>query len=94
MCPFYFGHREKTVSDKASDTSPTFEQTLSELEQIVNDMERGDVPLHEALKKFERGVELSRLSQQALTDAEQKVKILTEQGNSSALQDFTPDDEL
>ncbi|MAP21596.1 MAG: exodeoxyribonuclease VII small subunit [Pseudomonadota bacterium] len=94
MCPFYFGHREKTVSDKASDTSPTFEQTLSELEQIVNEMERGDLPLHDALKKFERGVELSRLSQQALTDAEQKVKILTEQGNSSTLQDFTPDDEL
>lgn len=92
--PFLFGNREITVSDKASDTSPTFEQSLSELEQIVSEMERGDLPLHEALKKFERGVALSRLSQQALSEAEQKVKILTEQGNTATLQDFNPDDEL
>ena len=43
------------MSDKATAASPSFEQTISELETIVNEMEQGDLPLHEALKKFERG---------------------------------------
>jgi len=81
------------VSDKATAASPSFEQTISELETIVNEMEQGDLPLHEALKKFERGIELSRLSQKALVEAEQKVRILTEQNGEAALQDFAADNE-
>ncbi|MDG6098116.1 exodeoxyribonuclease VII small subunit [Alteromonas sp. ZYF713] len=84
---------EGSVSDKATATSPSFEQTISELETIVNEMEQGDLPLHEALKKFERGIELSRLSQKALVEAEQKVRILTEQNGEAALQDFAADNE-
>ena len=71
------------MSDKATAASPSFEQTISELETIVNEMEQGDLPLHEALKKFERGIELSRLSQKALVEAEQKVRILTEQNGEA-----------
>ena len=79
------------MSDKATAASPSFEQTISELETIVNEMEQGDLPLHEPLKKFERGIELSRLSQKALVEAEQKVRILTEQNGEAALQDFAAD---
>jgi Exonuclease VII small subunit len=43
---------EGSVSDKATAASPSFEQTISELETIVNEMEQGDLPLHEALKKI------------------------------------------
>lgn len=81
------------MSNKTAPTKQSFEQTISELEAIVNEMEQGDLPLHDALKKFERGIELSRLSQQALEEAEQKVKILTEQNGSSELQDFSPEQE-
>ena len=56
-------------------------------------MEQGDFPLHEALKKFERGIELSRLSQKALVEAEQKVRILTEQNGEATLQNFAADNE-
>lgn len=81
------------MSDKATPSSPSFEQTISELETIVSEMEQGDLPLHEALKKFERGIELSRLSQRALVEAEQKVRILTEQNGEAELQDFVADSE-
>ncbi|OFI32491.1 exodeoxyribonuclease VII small subunit [Alteromonas lipolytica] len=85
--------KEGSVSDKATPANPSFEQTISELEAIVNEMEQGDLPLHEALQKFERGIELSRLSQKALVEAEQKVRILTEQNGDSQLQDFAADNE-
>lgn len=63
--------------------SPSFEETISELDAIVSEMENGDLPLEVALEKFERGVALSRLGQQSLEQAEQKVKILVnEQGEN------------
>ncbi|WP_338518127.1 exodeoxyribonuclease VII small subunit [Alteromonas gracilis] len=64
--------------------APSFEETLSELESIVNEMENGDLPLNKALEKFERGIALSRQGQQSLESAEQKVKILlSEHGNDT-----------
>src|SRR6476660_268601 len=49
---------------------PDFEQALSELEKLVERLERGDLPLDEALKTFERGVTLTRQCQTALKDAQ------------------------
>lgn len=66
-----------------------FEQTLSELEALVTRMEAGDLPLEEALRSFERGVQLTRQCQQALQDAQQKVQILSQKTATAALQDFT-----
>ncbi len=64
--------------------SASFEETLSELEAIVNEMENGDLPLNKALEKFERGIALSRQGQQSFENAEQKVKILlSEQGEDT-----------
>ena len=57
-----------------------FEATLAELEQLVEQMERGDATLDESLKAFERGVKLTRECQAALQDAELRVKKLTEDG--------------
>lgn len=77
---------------KTSPSAPTFEQSLAELESIVNEMEKGELPLNEALEKFERGVKLSRLSQQALDQAEQKVKILLNEQGEESLQEFKSED--
>lgn len=66
--------------------SPSFEETLSELETIVNEMENGDLPLNKALEKFERGIALSRQGQQSLEHAEQKVKILLSSQGEESLQ--------
>lgn len=56
--------------------TPKLETALSELEQLVKQLESGDLPLEESLKLFERGVTLSRQTQELLTAAEQKVDML------------------
>lgn len=53
-----------------------FEAALDELETLVERMEGGESSLEDSLKDFERGIELTRSCQTALTDAEQKVEIL------------------
>jgi exodeoxyribonuclease VII small subunit len=55
---------------------PDFEQALAELEQLVESLEHGDLPLDEALRRFERGVELTRHCQGALKAAQQRVEVL------------------
>ena len=46
---------------------------MSELEQIVQQLERGDVPLDEAIAKFQEGMELSQFCNETLTKAEETV---------------------
>lgn len=57
--------------------SPSFEEALNELEALVERMERGDLSLEESLQTFERGIQLTRSCQEALSAAEQKVEILS-----------------
>lgn len=66
-----------------NDSKPTegvqdLEQSLKDLEQIVVNLEKGDLPLAEAIKQYERGVELTRRCQEVLKEAEQKVQVLSE----------------
>lgn len=53
-----------------------FEEALRELEDIVNRLERGDLPLEEALRLFEEGVKLSRYCHRKLDEAQKKVEVL------------------
>ena len=55
---------------------PDFERSLAELEAIVDKLEAGELSLDESLKQFERGVQLTRVCQSALKQAEQKLEIL------------------
>jgi exodeoxyribonuclease VII small subunit len=66
-----------------------FEAALEELEELVTKLEKGDLPLEESLKEFERGVALTRSCQKELKQAEQKVNLLTEKGEE---QDFDEDE--
>lgn len=66
-----------------------FEDSLAELEQLVNQLEQGDISLEESLKSFERGVSLTRICQKALGEAEQKVQILLEKNGTQTLEPFT-----
>jgi len=54
----------------------TFEQSLKQLEQIVRELESGDLPLELALKKFEEGVELSKFCSQKLEETERRISVL------------------
>ena len=54
----------------------TFEDSIEELEQIVEDLESGDLPLEKALKKFEEGVKISKICSKKLDETEKKVSLL------------------
>lgn len=71
---------------------PSFEQALSELESIVDDLERGDMSLEDSLTAFERGVVLTQTCQQALDAAEQRVRVLTDARPDAEPEPFTRDD--
>ncbi len=70
-----------------------FEKALEELEKIVERMEAGDISLEESLKQFERGIHLTRTCQQALKEAEQKVRQLVEKNGEPTLEPFQQDEE-
>ena len=69
-----------------------FEQALSKLETLVNEMEQGDMNLEESLKAFETGIKLTRECQTRLTEAEQKVQLLVEEQGELRSQPFTADE--
>jgi exodeoxyribonuclease VII small subunit len=71
--------------------SESFEHALAELEDIVSQMESGEISLEASLEKFERGIKLVRASQQQLSNAEQKVKILLSNDAEAELSDFDKD---
>ena len=64
---------------------PDFEQSLMELEALVDALEAGDLTLEQSLTSFEKGIKLTRTCQAALNEAEQTVKILTEKNGQSTL---------
>ncbi|HDZ9328095.1 TPA: exodeoxyribonuclease VII small subunit [Vibrio cholerae] len=67
----------------------SFESTIEELEQLVEQLESGDLALDEALRKFERGISLARAGQLKLDDAEKRVRILLSNSDDAPLSDFS-----
>ena len=81
-----------TTKKQASTTQEfSFEKSLTDLEQIVNRMESGQLTLEESLAAFERGVSLTRECQAALDKAEQKVQLLLEKDGQTELHPFEPE---
>jgi exodeoxyribonuclease VII small subunit len=71
----------------------TLEQSLEELEALVEQLETGDLPLEVALTQFEHGVKLTRSCQAILKQAEQKVEILLQKTDAAEPVPFEPADE-
>ena len=76
----------------ANEAPPDFETAMQDLEQLVERLEQGDLPLEESLAAFERGVLLTRACQTALKEAEQKIEILLKKAGEPAIEKFTADD--
>ena len=53
-----------------------FEAALARLEELVQELEKGDIPLEQSLKLFEEGIKLSRICNKRLEEAERKVEVL------------------
>jgi exodeoxyribonuclease VII small subunit len=72
----------------------TFEQSLKQLEDIVTELESGDLPLEAALRKFEEGMELSLFCSQKLEETERRITMLTKDGCGNIVEKpFAPTDE-
>jgi exodeoxyribonuclease VII small subunit len=56
----------------------SFEDQLAELEKVVEQLERGDLPLEESVRLFERGVKLSNACKTQLSSAESRIQVLLE----------------
>jgi exodeoxyribonuclease VII small subunit len=67
-----------------------FEQALAELEALVANLEGGALSLEDSLKHFERGIALTRACQKALSEAEQRVKVLMDTDGREELVPFEP----
>ncbi|NEV60719.1 exodeoxyribonuclease VII small subunit [Thiorhodococcus minor] len=78
------------MNEPADSPQPSFEQALGDLEAIVDALEKGDMPLEASLAAFERGVGLTRVCQQALDSAEQRVRILTDARPDAEPEPFDP----
>lgn len=65
-----------------------FEEAMQQLEEIVTNLERGDVPLEEALDQFQKGVSLSKFCKETLQNAEQTLtKVVDENGNEKLFEE-------
>ncbi|ABK43568.1 Exodeoxyribonuclease VII small subunit [Magnetococcus marinus MC-1] len=69
----------------SSDKKQGFEASLERLEALVGELERGELPLEEALAAYEEGMKLARLCQKRLDSAEKRIeKIATPSGDEEA----------
>jgi len=69
-----------------------FEQQLKNLEDLVASLESGNLSLEDSMKSFEQGIKVARECQRALKEAEQKVEILTRQGDELVSSHYNPED--
>jgi len=70
--------------------APDFEQSLAELQTLVERLESGELSLEDSLGAFEQGIRLTRECQGALAQAEQKVQILLEKDGEFTAAPFAP----
>ena len=75
-------------------TKQTFEKAMSKLEKIVHELESTDLPLEEAIKKFEEGVQLSKFCSEKLDETEKRITILLKDQNDQVFdKPFFPETE-
>lgn len=64
----------------------TFEQSMKQLERIVQELEDGDLPLEKAIKKFEEGIQLTKLCSEKLDETEKKISVLLKNSESQMVE--------
>lgn len=81
---------------KASKESKTlkFEEAVEQLESIVQEMENDQLPLDQLIQRYEDGTKLVKFCQEKLSDAEQKVEILTNPSKAASKEKSSSTDDL
>ncbi|MCM3126468.1 MULTISPECIES: exodeoxyribonuclease VII small subunit [unclassified Paenibacillus] len=72
----------------ANEKELNFEAAMAELEEVVNQLERGDVPLEQAIELFQRGMKLSQICNQKLEQVERKIEMIVEEDGEFRKQPF------
>ncbi|HXA09422.1 MAG TPA: exodeoxyribonuclease VII small subunit [Chthoniobacterales bacterium] len=68
-----------------------FEQAMKRLEEIVEQMESGDLPLEDLIVRYEEGMKLVKVCQERLASAEQRIEIITrDSAGKPVVQEFAP----
>ena len=70
----------------------TFEQSIRQLEKIVQELETGDLPLEKAILRFEEGMNLSRRCSRMLDETEKKISVLIREADGSVTEKPFPGD--
>jgi len=73
-----YNKEKKSNINKIGGNSKTFEEAINELEEIVQKLEKGELPLEESIEYFQRGIELSRDCTKKLDEIEKRITILIE----------------
>jgi exodeoxyribonuclease VII small subunit len=71
----------------------SFEEALERLEELVRDLEQGDLSLEDSLERFERGVRLVSRCSERLRSAELRVRQLTEEGDGPVERPLDPEED-
>lgn len=73
---------------KKTEKLPDLEKSMTEITQLIEKMEQGELTLDQSLGHFERGITLVKHCQKILVDAEQKVQILIQNNKQDTLEDY------
>lgn len=85
---------EDSLKTKAQNKESRFEESLERLEALVQEMESGNLPLEEIIKKYEEGNRLVKLCAAKLNEAEQRIEVLMKDKDGSlGLQPFAVDED-
>jgi exodeoxyribonuclease VII small subunit len=79
---------DKQAAPQAGGAEVPFEQSLAELEAVVKELEKPDVPLEKAIELFEKGVRVSEACRKQLADAETRIEILVKKGQGVEAEPF------
>lgn len=78
-------------SPQGTESVPSFESSLAELEKVVKDLEAGDLPLDRSLELFARGMQLSDICRKQLEEAETRVEMLVRREGTYQPEPFRPE---
>lgn len=73
---------------KEENNEINFEETMKQLEELANELEKGDLPLDKSVAKFEEGMQLSRACIEMLEEAEKKISILLQENGKIKEENF------
>ncbi|WP_068785176.1 exodeoxyribonuclease VII small subunit [Paenibacillus phocaensis] len=82
--------QETKLSAEAQQPELNFEEAMNQLEDIVSQLEHGDVPLEKAIDLFQQGMRLSQICGQKLAQVERKIEMIVEEDGAVEKQPFQP----